>query len=294
MNRRHLLKASLAAMLLPMTGQTAASSFGKTLQVGIFPRRNPKTTYRMFRPLSSYLSSKMGIAIRMSTAKNFADFWKNIENNRYDLVHFNQYHYIVANALHGYRAIAKNEENDLSTIAGSLIVRKDSNIQTLQDLKGKTIVFGGGPRAMQSYIIPRWLLEQQGIDQHLYRGTFARTPPNAIMSVANRQADAAGAGDIVLHMNQVKSHINIDQLDYLAKSDPMPHLPWAVSERVDATLAEDIQRLLTGLGNDTFSAHILKKAELTGILPATDSQYDQARRIIKDVYGDDYGVSALK
>ena len=299
MNRRDFLQHFLgvaAGSYLATTPMLARAQRHdhSPLIMGVFPRRNTKITYRMFWPMAAYLSAELGREVRLVTEKNFETFWANVQNRKYDLVHFNQYHYVVAHEHYGYNAILMNEEQGSSTICGSLIVRNDSSIETISDLEGKNIIFGGGPRAMQSYIIPRWLLEQAGLSEDSYTTEFARNPPNAIFSTYNKQANAAGSGDAVMEMNVVQNRINISDLKFLAKSQPMTHLPWAVSDKLAAELSDKIQGALSALSIDSFGRHVLKRAELTGLRTAIDEDYDQARLIIRDVYGKDFGVSKLK
>lgn len=287
-----MLMAGTAASTLSRVA--AANRHRRHIIMGIFPRRNTKVTYRMFSSMASHLGAIMGIPVKLETAKNFKEFWENVKQKKYDVVHYNQYHYVVSHANHGYRAIAMNEEQGSNTISGSIIVRKDSGIETLTDLKGKTIVFGGGPRAMQSFIIPTWLLEKEGITSDQYKTEFARTPPNAIFSVYHGQSDAAGAGDAVLRMNQVQKAIHSSELEFLVLSEPLPHLPWAVSDSLPEEQAQLFQSALLSLNNDEFGNIILRKAGLTGIHAATDEHFNRAREIIVDVYGEDFGVSRLK
>jgi len=262
--------------------------------MGIFPRRNTKVTYRMFNSLAFQLGAILGVPVKLETAKNFNEFWENVKQDKYDLVHYNQYHHVVSHANHGYQAIAMNEEQGSNTISGSIIVRKDSGIKTLADLKGKTIVFGGGPRAMQSFIIPTWLLEKEGITSDQYKTEFARNPPNALFSVYHKQSDAAGAGDAVLRMTQVQKAIHASELEFLVRSEPLPHLLWAVSSSMPEEQTKLIQSALLSLNHDEFGKNVLKKAGLTGIHTATNEHYDEARKIIVDVYGEDFGVSRLR
>jgi phosphonate transport system substrate-binding protein len=295
MKRRQFIQILMAtAASGALTPLSSANWYRQEILMGIFPRRNTKVTYRMFSTLASHLSAMYGAPVKLESAKNFKQFWENVQQQKYDLVHFNQYHYVVAYANHGYQAIAMNEENGSKTLSGSIITRKDSGIETLADLKDKTIVFGGGPRAMQSFIIPTWLLEKQGISKDQYKTEFARTPPNAIFSVYHKQADAAGAGDAALKMKQVQKAIQVSNLKYLALSDPQPHLPWAISTTMPEEQSKRLQSALLSMNDDPFGKIILKKAGLTAIHPAVDSDYDGARKIIVDVYGEDFGVSQLK
>lgn len=296
MNRRIFLKQILAAITGSYLSSVplSASARTKSIIMGVFPRRNTKATYRMFWPMTAYLTGELGIEVKLETEKNFKTFWENVKNRKYDLVHFNQYHYVVAHEHFGYNAILMNEEKNQSTISGAIVVRKDSGIRSAMDLKGKTIVFGGGPRAMQSYIVAKWLLQQDGLTEDMYTAKFARNPPNAVITTYNKQADAAGIGDAVLQMDVVKRSINTSELEFLALSQPAAHLPWAASESLSPMLSNRIQSILSELHSDPFGRHVLKRAELTRLLPAVDGDYDQARTIIKDIYGEDFGVSKLK
>ena len=109
----------------------------------------------------------------------------------------------------------KNEEFGRDALAGSLIVRKDSGIRNVHDLKGKKIAFGGGPKAMIAYIVPVYLLQQAGLQASDYEATFAKNPPNAVLSVYYHQIDAAGAGDKALELNMVKSQINVNEMQHI-------------------------------------------------------------------------------
>ncbi|MGD8639645.1 MAG: PhnD/SsuA/transferrin family substrate-binding protein [Gammaproteobacteria bacterium] len=162
--------------------------------MGVFPRRNAKVTMKLFNPIAKYLSRKLGREVELVISKDFESFWEGVTEQRYDLVHYNQYHYLESHKKYGYQVIAKNEEFGSSRISGVITIRVDSGIRSVLDLKGKKIVFGGGPKAMMSYIVPTYLLREGGLRAGDYEEAFARNPPNAILSAYFRQSAAAGAG----------------------------------------------------------------------------------------------------
>jgi phosphonate transport system substrate-binding protein len=296
MKRRDLLKSASVYLLsaVACTPSRLPASDQRPLIMGIFPRRNIKTTYQLFTPLAQYLSEMLQREVRLKTTRDFESFWQGIINNEYDIVHFNQYHYIVSNIHYGYRVIARNQEFGHSTLTGSIMVRKDSGINEIADLKGKTILFGGGPRAMQSYIAATWLLRQGGLDAGDYTEKFAVNPPNAIISTYHRLADAAGSGDVVIRLDTVMRAIDVSSMKYLARTQPLAHLPWAVRGDLDPELIDAIQQALISLNDSLDGQTVLDSAKLSAIEPAQDSDYDECRRIIRDVYGDDFGFQALK
>lgn len=302
MNRRNFIKTSgylTLSSLFPAkvfaTEENIDSGLNtKPLVLGIFPRRNTKLTFKLFSPIAKHLSSILNREVQIVTAKNFKTFWKGVASQHYDIVHFNQYHYIISNLLYNYQVIVKNQEFGNSTIAGSICVRKDSGIDTIQDLKNKTIMFGGGKMAMQSYIAAKWLLQQGGLNEGDYIEKIAINPPNAIISTYNKQADAAGAGDIVIRLETVKKQIDVSQMRYIAQTEQLPHLPWAVKGSMDEFTKLKIQSSLSSLHKDPAGQLILDTAQLSSLSLAVDSDYDSHRKIISDVYGKDYGVSKFK
>jgi len=255
------------------------------LILGIFPRRDKILTVKLFAPLAQYLSEKLDREVTVDTSENFTTFWEKVTQKNYDIVHYNQLHYILSHDWYDYYVILKNGEFGESTIAGSILVRKDSGITSVQQLKNKRIVFGGGSMAMQSYIIASHLLQQAGLKKGDYIEAFSKNPPSAIFSAYNRESIAAGAGDKILHLGVVANKIDTTSMRFLLRGKQLPHLPWAVQRSLPEKLKNEIQSLLSSLNTHSFGRKLLKKARLTALVTATDAEYDQHRTIIEELYG---------
>jgi phosphonate transport system substrate-binding protein len=221
--------------------------------------------------------------------KDFNEFWSELQQNKYDLVHCNQYHYIKSHKELGYRVIAANHEFGSGNIVGALSVRTDSGINSIADLKGKTILFGGGKNALVSYIAPTAVLKKAGLEAGRdYKVEFSKNPPSAVIGVYNRAADASGAGNEVLKIKAVSEKIDVNQMKILAESEPVAHIPWAVKKNMPDALAKKIQEAMVNLVNSPSGAAILKAAFVDKFIPVTDSDYDKAREITKFAIGEEY------
>ena len=258
------------------------------LRLGVFPRRDAETTIRMLSPLVSHLEKSLGKPVELEVSKDFEAFWEKVAQQRYDIVHFNQYHYVRSAKEFGYRAILKNEENGLDAIAGALFVRKDSELNSLADLKGRKIVFGGGRSAMVSYIMNTYLLFDSGLTKVDYIEEFSVTPPNAVFAAYFGHADAGGAGKSVLELSDVRQRIKPEELKVLAATEPVAHLPWAVHPRLGSAMQNKIQDALLELNESTHGRQALKAAGMTALNVANDDEYDRHRQIIFAVTGEDY------
>lgn len=258
------------------------------LILGVFPRRSAKSTIHDFTPLAEYLSRVLGRQVKLETTPDFDSFWKGVSTLRYDIVHFNQYHYIRSHKKLGYNVIAMNEEYGRSTIAGTIMVKRDKGYKSLADLKGGKIVFGGGPKAMMSYIVPTFLLSKAGLTRKDYTENFAKNPPNAVLAVCFDQASAAGVGDGILDLPSVKAKCDTSKLTYLAVSDQLAHLPWVVKSSLPDATRKNIQSILVNLKSTPHGRSVLKSIGVTNLISASDHDYDKHREIISHVTGEQY------
>jgi phosphonate transport system substrate-binding protein len=261
----------------------AACAADDTLVMGVFPRLNAVETTTRYAPLAGYLGKQLDREVRLVTSKDFESFWQGVMERRYDIVQYNQYHYI--RSAKDYRVIAHNKEFGKSTVAGVLYVRKDSGITQLTQLRGRTVLFGGGEDAMISYIAPVYLILQAGLRKDEFKSQFAVNPINSVIGVYRKQADAAGSGDGAIEQPLLKNAINTDDLTILAVSEKLLHLPWAVKRTMPAKMRDSIQSALVNLGNSEAGQKILKSAVMTGIGKAEDKDYDPHRRMVRAVMG---------
>jgi phosphonate transport system substrate-binding protein len=222
----------------------------------------------------------------MELSPDFDSFLKNLKQRRYDLVHLNPFDYLSAHTDLAYDALVQNEEFGEATIRGAIYVRHDSGIRELSELKGKVILFGGGPRAMMSYIVPTYLLQKAGLSKDDYKASYAINPPNAVLATYLKRADAGGAGEVVRRLPVVSKKIDVSQLDIIAVSEPLPHLPWAVKREMPVEIKQRLQDLLVGLKQSEEGRKILKQAHLSALNRVDDEDYDAHRAIVDSVYGE--------
>jgi phosphonate transport system substrate-binding protein len=285
-------KFSVAVVLL--TALIAVSSFppptfaDDELVIGVFPRRNATETIKMFTPLAEYLSRHLDRKVVLVTEKSFPAFWKAIKEQRYDIVHYNQYHYVKSHREQNYHVIARNVEFGSANIAGGILVRKDSNIESLPDVKNKKIVFGGGKKAMVSYIANTALLRRAGLPEGSYTEIFAKNPPNAALAVFHKHADAAGVGAGILKLPVIKSKVNTGELAFVGVTEPFAQLPWAVSGKLPTVLRNQIKSIFLTMDNNSKGRQVLKKAKITRFEDTQDEDYTIHREIIFEVLKEKY------
>ncbi len=264
-----------------------------SLNMAIFPRRVPQVTRKAFQPLANYLQVELGKPVNLITPATYKKFWKGVTTNQYDIVHFNQYHYIESHKLPAkYQAILANEEGHSRTISGAIFVKSANHeIRNLTDLKGKTIIFGGGKKAMVSYIASMALLKRAGLKQSDFTTMFSKNPPFAIVDAFMNKGEAAAAGAHLLGSKSVKKRIGakgISKMRILAVGEPITHLPWAVKDSMPVKQREHIRSAMTSLKTSTQGREILKAAMVSDFYAVSDKDYDKSREMVEFVTGKSY------
>jgi phosphonate transport system substrate-binding protein len=266
----------------------ANSANTSPLVLAIFPRRPPKLTKKMYQPLADYLSHGLGRTVTLVVNKEFANFWSGVGKKEYDIVHYNQFHYVKSNSLYGYNVIAKSEEFGASTITPAIWVRKDHMLKSLQDLKGKRVMFGGGKMALVAGLGNQQLLMKAGLETGDYEKQLAISPMAGCRAMYLGQVDACGGATIFTSQPSVQKAIDTTQIEILAQNQPLPGIPWAIKEDMDKGLGERISTLLQELNSRVEGQQILKSAALTGLHAANDTEYNICRELIFDVLDEQY------
>lgn len=139
--------------------KSSNDSAAQTLTFGIVPQQSASRLAAMWGPLLDNLSTELDVDIRFATTKDIPTFEACLAAGAYDLAYMNPVHYTIFSEAAGYRAVARQSEKMLK---GLLVVRKDSDVEALEDLSGATIAFPS-IGAFGASVVPRAELSARGI-----------------------------------------------------------------------------------------------------------------------------------
>lgn len=258
-------------LLAILPGLTLAAD-AAPLRFGVFPRWNAQIMVAEFTPLAQALSKALGRKVQIETDKDFDAFMQRVYAREFDLIHVNQLQYLQAHGLAGYQVIAKLCESADCTIRAIIVTRADADLRSVTDLRGKTVAFGGRD-AMVSHVLARELLRRNGLPPGEYRAIFTKNPPNALLTVYNRAADAAGVGSPVLERPEIRRRVDANTLHILAEDDPFPPLPIAVRDDLDPELKANLQNALLNLAATIEGPTLLARIGATHFATARHADY---------------------
>ena len=162
----------------------------KEYVVGIHPLHNPQRLIEMYGPILEYIEATIpGVHFRLEASRDYAEFDKKLYSGHFDFAMPNPYQTILS-LKHGYRVFGKMADD--GNFRGIILVRKDSHIRAVSDLKGKKVAYPA-PTALAATMMTQYYLHTHGIDvnrdiENLYVGS----QESSIMNVFRGHV-AAGA-----------------------------------------------------------------------------------------------------
>ena len=216
----------------------------KVYRIGYMVCNSAEETLQRFRPLTAYLANQLGIELE-AVAIDTINFSRQIET--VDFTHTNSLLYIILNRFHGVEILAAEKAGSLgSRTQGAIVALKKSNITTLEELKGKTMIFG--PMfAPSAYLSQMDLLIRAGLDpeEHLANytipgGSFKHE--KLIYGVLFGAADAGAFPMLDFERMVASGKLDPEQFTVIAEAPPIVYCNFGVTQNVDNRLAEAFKK----------------------------------------------------
>ncbi|RUM49684.1 MAG: phosphonate ABC transporter substrate-binding protein [Hydrogenothermus sp.] len=171
-------------------------SFAKDFYtLAVLSSEDPILEYKRYSTLAKYLSSKLTKPVKLQIVKKANRFLTLYQMNKIDIGIACPVVFFMANEKKQALPIAFLSINGTIFEAGVWAVRKDSGINSIKDLKGKTLTLGSSICASNA-IMPLYVLYRIGIrHEDLIDLWSSGTDKGAILNVIAGFADGAGVNE---------------------------------------------------------------------------------------------------
>lgn len=239
---------------------------------------------KKFLPLASYLAKELqseGIDQgKVVVAKTVSQMAGLLREGKVDIFIDSPFPTLAASQLSGSKLLLRRWKKGQGEYHSVIFTRKDSDVNRLEDLKGKMVAFQD-PFSTTSYFLPKTMMLQKGLKLALKTDTSESVAPGEVgyvFSIADenimlwvlRKKVIAGAIDDSGYEKEAKSNLN--SLKVIEKSNLVPrHI---VSYRADLPpkLVTRIKEILTGMDQSEEGKKALKDFESTSKFDAISDQ----------------------
>lgn len=275
-----LKKASLSLMCTVLLISLSTSTFADISQkkskdelvFGILPFLSPVALLKRFSPLREYLEKTTGKKIVIESAPSFPEYVKRTQNHEYDLVYTAPHFVPMTMEDNHYQLLAAS-----NSISSHIIVKKSSNINSVEQLAGKRIAHG--PDQAFLVIIAKYLLKSKGL-------TGDRAPVFVTHKSHNAALRASAAGDVdaaivgTFHLKRAAEK----GLKAIGATPRYPGVGILASKEVPQSIQNEIAKAFIDIKKSAEGRDTLKKIRFPGFQKSMPSEYDSLKPIAADAF----------
>lgn len=283
-----ILCAGMATVALAGCGSKKSEE--KTLNVQFVPTNNDGSMEAKAKPFADYLTEKLGCKVNVTLATDYSTIVEAMSSGKVDLGIMPPAAYVQARDMGAAKAILTSQLGEYDqetglpvegkmtgTFKGEVLVKADSDIQTLEDLKGKKIATLS-PNSASGYIYPVAEMKEAGIDPATdCTLTTVNDIPSEMTAVLNGQQDACFVfeGARVVFSSKFEGYDLMNDLRvlYLTEGD-IPNDAIAVRPDMDDEMKEKIKETFLNMPNDEQGAEAMSLWGHKGYEEAMEEAYD--------------------
>jgi len=283
---RIILGVCLLLCLLPIPCSAIDRGLDNKPQVyfGVIPRYNPMVMYRNYQPIMDYLSEQTPYHFELKLARDYEEAVQLLKSGTVQLASLGDVTFFEANqgfgALPIVRPLNKLGRAEYRSI---IITRKDSGVNSLTDLKGRSFAFGN-LHSTSGNLIPRLFLYRHGVTLFDF-GRFENLETHtAVAKAVLKGKVAAGAvKDVVAYRYQPHG------LKLIAESEPIPSVPIVARPDAEPALIAAVRKVLLAI--DPGDPKMIKRMHdwdpefRNGFVAASAEDYAPIFKMMEDVPG---------
>ena len=263
-------------MTCALMGFAAVSHSQQVLRVTAIPDESPTELARKFEPLGKYLESKLGMKVEFTPVTDYAAAVETLVNKKIDLAWFGGFTFVQSSVRSNGKTLPLVQREEDAVFKSVFITSKDSGINKLDDLKGKTLSFGS-QSSTSGHLMPRSYLLAAKIDpdKDLKRISFSGAHDATIAAVASGKVDAGALNVSVWNKFVEDKKVDPAEVRVFYTTPAYFDYNWTVHADMPAALREKITRAFLDLDPATpQGAEILKLQRAARFIPTRVENYN--------------------
>jgi phosphonate transport system substrate-binding protein len=200
-----------------------------------------------YKPVFNAITEKYGIHFDIKLGDSYAAVVQGMCGNQADIAWYGPVTFGQAHNMCGSELLAVDVKKGDSVYYSGIYTRRGNGINEITDLKGKSLAVGD-PNSTSSFNFPVAMVIAAKVDpaKDLGKVVMAGSHSNSIAALKEGRVDAAAASFNAWEKAIKKGVIDPKNFRVLAKSEPIPNPPLAMSKDLDAGLKA---RLREAFGN---------------------------------------------
>jgi phosphonate transport system substrate-binding protein len=239
--------------------------------VGIHPLHNPKRLFEVYAPIIDFIDAQLpDVELKLEASRNYEEFDKKLYSGHFDFAMPNPYQ-TIRSLQHGYKIFAKMADDQ--DFRGIILVRKDSGIKQISDLKGKAVSYPA-KTALAATMMPQQYLHTHGVNINTdIENRYVGSQESSIMNVLLGHVAAAATWPVPWKTFSAEHPEQAAQLEIKWQTESLPNNGWVVRNDIPAELVEQFAKQLLNLQNSEAGQKMLAAIPVSHFEAANEQTY---------------------
>jgi phosphonate transport system substrate-binding protein len=276
------IAALFAVCLLALAAVRAAAgeadAAGGPLVLAVHPYLPAAELTSRFTPLAEALARALGRPVAVRVGRSYAEHVEAIGSDAVDLAYLGPATYVTMVSRYGAKPLlARQVIGGDPMLHGEIIVREESALRSLQELRDKRFAFGD-PESTMSSVVPLAVLRAAGVPQSaLGQAVFLGAHRNVALAVLAGDADAGAVREDVFVEYAARG------LRVLAHQPGVADRLFVASARLPAPDVDTLRRTFLALPESPAGRAVMASLDpaMTALVLARDSDYDNLRALMQ-------------
>lgn len=239
-------------LLTPLSAQA-----DHPVRFGILSIAPPSRIHANWQPFIRYLSKHLGHEVEIVIPRGFKKMKAAAADGKVDIFYVNSLVFYRLKQAGKAFAVAQMENiSDSTTSTSDIFVRNDSNIKTVEQLKGKSIAFVS-PMGAGGYLAPRSYMYSKGVKtKNDTREVFTKNLSNSIHQVLLGEINAGTMCGVNYRLMGKK--VDTGELRIIGQSSPYPENVIAARKNIDPSIMKKIKKIIISMPDNAEGQKVLK------------------------------------
>jgi phosphonate transport system substrate-binding protein len=269
----------------------APGTAGLTLKMAFVPSANSQKILSSGQPLGELLGRLTGYKFEVDVPTSYAAVIEAMGASKTDIGWLAPFAYVLAHDKYGVEVMLIVMRDGTKSYVSQFIAHADSNVKTVEDLKGRKFAFGDAASA-SNYLYPAAYLKEKGYDPKTFfsETVFAGGHDKVVLAVYGKTVDGGATygrsnpdpsrplRDARLLVKSTYPDV-VDKVKIIAETDTIPNDTVSVRKGMDKAVVDKVKTaLLQVVKMDDGKKYLTDLYDIDGFADAVDSDFDPIRR----------------
>jgi phosphonate transport system substrate-binding protein len=253
------------------------------LRIGVAAMISPKATHTYYEKLLNRVGEKLGRPVELVQRKSYQEMNDLLKQRAIDVAFVCAGPYVLGHDQFGLELLVAPVSHGKQVYHSYIIVREDSGIRAVDDLRGRTFAFTD-PDSNSGCMAPKHLLAGRGQTPGTFFGNcfYSYSHDNSIQAVMKGNADGAAVDSIIWEFAKDLDPSLAKQIKIVWVSPPYGIPPIVVHPDLAEAEKTQLRHLFLHLHEDEIARRFLQELRIDRFDLTTDTNYDSVRKMMRE------------